>query len=113
MYLIFYYFFLRNDDITNIQSNICGQLGTIALMLHYIYYSINNTEKFDDILIDNYLSSIDAAFMVKPYMDAEEKNIEKTLINVYKVIYCYLVNVPKLSLNMILTVILIAIKNIS
>ncbi|VVC35922.1 Sterile alpha motif/pointed domain,Sterile alpha motif domain [Cinara cedri] len=77
---------LSNEDISNIQSNICGQLGNIALILNHIYCSINNDKnKFDDILIDDYLSSIDAALMLKPYMEAEEKNIEKSLKRIYKI----------------------------
>lgn len=36
-------------------------------------------------LIDNHISAIDAALMLKPYMRAEEKNIENTLKNVFKV----------------------------
>jgi len=37
-------------------------------------------------LIDNHISAIDAAVMLKPYMRAEEKNIEHTLKDVFKVI---------------------------
>lgn len=82
-------------------------------MLNYIYHSISNTEKFDDILIDNCLSSFDAALMLKPYIEAEEKNIEKTLTNVYKVIlYFYFVNVFKLLFNMLPIDILMPIENI-
>lgn len=73
------------------QSNICGQLGLIALILNHIYNVLNkNKDNFDDILIDNYLSSIDAALMLKHYMRSEEKQIEKSLKNVLKVIF-YLV----------------------
>jgi hypothetical protein len=45
----------------------------------------SNSKHFNDVLIDNYLSSVDAALMVKPYLRAEEKEIEKTLKTVFKV----------------------------
>lgn len=69
------------------QSNICGQLGSIVLILNHIYYSIaNDKNHLDDVLMDNYLSSIDAALMLKPYMRSEEKEVEKSLKDVFKVI---------------------------
>jgi len=76
---------LSNDEILKVQSNICGQLGSIAVALNHIYYSISSDENdFDDVLIDNYLSSVDAALMLKPHMRAENKNVEKSLKRVYK-----------------------------
>lgn len=52
-----------------------------------IYSSISkNKRNFKDKLLDDYLSSIDASLMVKPYMEAEERNIEKTLKKMYKVL---------------------------
>lgn len=84
--IVILYLFLRNDEILKLQSNICGQLGAIALMLNHIYCSLTDSKKhFNDVLIDNYLSSVDAAIMLKPYLRAEEKNVEKTLKRVYKV----------------------------
>lgn len=79
-------FFFRNDEIRQIQSNICGQLGYIALALSHIYNSITSDKNnLSDMLIDNHISAIDAALMLKPYMRAEEKNIENTLKNVFEV----------------------------
>lgn len=91
----FYYFFFRNDEVQKLQSNICGQLGSIVLVLNYIFHSLSVDKKpFKDILIDDHLSSVDAAIMVKPYLRAEEKDIENTLKQVYKVIYIiYWVNI--------------------
>ncbi|XP_015376133.1 PREDICTED: uncharacterized protein LOC107170512 [Diuraphis noxia] len=78
---------LSNDEIQKLQSNICGQLGCIALALNHIYNSITDDKNnLTDMLIDNHISAIDAALMLKPYMRAEEKNIEKTLKDVFKVI---------------------------
>jgi len=57
---------------------VCGHLGTIALTLNFILHSITS-DNFEDSLIDNHLSSIDAALMLKPYMRAEEKEMEKIL----------------------------------
>jgi len=37
-------------------------------------------------LIDNHTSAIDAVLMLKPYMRAEEKNIENSSKNVFEVI---------------------------
>lgn len=69
------------------QSNICGQLGYLSLLLNIIYKSISKNKKhFEDKLIDNYLSSVDASLMVKPYLKAEENNIEKRLKKMYKVL---------------------------
>ncbi|CAI6345162.1 unnamed protein product [Macrosiphum euphorbiae] len=77
---------LSNDEIQQIQSNICGQLGYIALALSHIHNSITNDENnLSDMLIDNHISAIDAALMLKPYMRAEEKNIENSLKNVFKI----------------------------
>lgn len=74
---------------------------------------MNKAKKLDDILIDNCLSSIDAALILKPYIEAEEKNIEKTLTNVLKVIlYFYFVNVLKLLFNMLPVDILMPIVKI-
>lgn len=87
---MFYFFFCyySNDDILKMQSNICGQLGSISLILNHIYQSLKKNENnYNDILIDNYLSSFDAALMLKPYMRSEEKQIEKSLKNVFKVIF--------------------------
>ncbi|XP_025193972.1 uncharacterized protein LOC112593681, partial [Melanaphis sacchari] len=77
---------LSNDEILKLQSAIHGQLGYIALILNQIYCSINSDNiHLNDMLIDNHISAIDAAFMLKPYMRAEEKNIENTLKNVFKI----------------------------
>lgn len=85
-------FFSRNDDILKLQSNICGQLGSIVLTLNHICCHLTDSKKhFNDVLIDNCLSSVDAAMMVKPYLRAEEKNIEKSLKRVYKVVYSFFV----------------------
>lgn len=46
---------------------------------------INDKNHLNDMLIDNHISAIDAALMLKPYMRAEEKNIENSLKNVFKV----------------------------
>lgn len=79
-------FFLRNDEISKMQSNICGQLGSLVLILNHVYYSIVNDKNHqNDMLIDNYLSSVDAALMLKPYMKSEEKQVEKSLKEVFKV----------------------------
>jgi len=80
-------YFYRNNEIRQIQSNICGQLGFIALALGHIHNSMTSDKKnLSDMLIDNHISAIDAALMLKPYMRAEEKNIENSLKNVFKVI---------------------------
>ncbi|XP_022170442.1 uncharacterized protein LOC111033820 [Myzus persicae] len=77
---------LSNDDIQKLQSNICGQLGYLALVLNHIHHSITSDKNIlNDMLIDNHISAIDAALMLKPYMRAEEKNIENTLKNVFKI----------------------------
>jgi len=82
----YFFIFVRNDEIQKLQSNICGQLGYIALVLNHIHNSITSDKKnLSDMLIDNHISAIDAALMLKPYMRAEEKNIENTLKNVFKV----------------------------
>lgn len=74
------------------QSNICGQLGSIALILNHMYQLLSKKNNdFNDILIDNYLSSVDAALMLKPYMRSEERQIEKSLTNVFKVIFYVLI----------------------
>jgi len=65
----------------------CGQLGYIALVLNHIHCLITSDKSnLNDMLIDNHISAIDAALMLKPYMRAEEKSIENTLKNVFKVI---------------------------
>uniref|UniRef100_A0A2S2PWY8 SAM domain-containing protein n=1 Tax=Sipha flava TaxID=143950 RepID=A0A2S2PWY8_9HEMI len=77
---------LSNDEIQKLQSSICGQLGSIVIALKHIHYLMaSNSKHFNDVLIDNYLSSVDAALMVKPYLRAEEKEIEKTLKTVFKI----------------------------
>lgn len=76
--------FIRNEEISKLQSNICGQLGSIAIALNQMYYVLLNNP-YEDKLIDDYLSTIDAASMIKPYMRAEEDSMKKTLKTVYKV----------------------------
>ncbi|XP_060867541.1 uncharacterized protein LOC132942874 isoform X2 [Metopolophium dirhodum] len=77
---------LSNDEIQQIQSSICGQLGYIVLALSHVHNSITSDKNnLSDMLIDNHISAIDAALMLKPYMRAEEKNIENTLKNVFKI----------------------------
>uniref|UniRef100_A0A2S2NTT3 SAM domain-containing protein n=1 Tax=Schizaphis graminum TaxID=13262 RepID=A0A2S2NTT3_SCHGA len=77
---------LSNDEILNLQSKICGQLGYIALVLNHIHcYITSDKSNLNDMLIDNHISAIDAALMLKPYMRAEEKSIENTLKNVFKI----------------------------
>lgn len=85
MFTIYCFIFFRNEDISKIQINVCGQLVSIALLLNCIYHFIQN-KSFDDMLIDDYLSAIDAALMIKPYLKKEEKQIEKTLKSIYKVL---------------------------
>ncbi|XP_050437497.1 uncharacterized protein LOC126843759 [Adelges cooleyi] len=74
---------LSNEEISKLQSNICGQLGSIAIALNQMYYVLLNNP-YEDKLIDDYLSTIDAASMIKPYMRAEEDSMKKTLKTVYK-----------------------------
>lgn len=81
---------LRNEDVSKIQRNICGQLGFIALDLNKIYHSINS-EHFEDMLIDRYLSSINAALMLQPYIRAEKNQMEKILNKTLKVLYYYII----------------------
>ncbi|CAH1724563.1 uncharacterized protein LOC114130028 [Aphis gossypii] len=77
---------LSNDEILKLQSKICGQLGYIALVLNHLHsLMINDKNHLNDMLIDNHISAIDAALMLKPYMRAEEKNIENSLKNVFKI----------------------------
>lgn len=90
-YSLVFFFFLRNDDILKLQSNICGHLGSIVLILNHICcYLTDSKNNFNDVLIDDCLSAVDAAMMVKPYLRAEEKNIEKSLKRVYKVVYYFI-----------------------
>ncbi|KAL4103563.1 hypothetical protein QTP88_018924 [Uroleucon formosanum] len=77
---------LSNDEIFRLQSNICGQLGYIALVLNHIYRSITNDNNvLNDMLIDNHVSAINAALMLEPYMKSEEKSIENSLKNIFKI----------------------------
>lgn len=86
--------FYRRDEILKLQSTICGQLGSIVLVLNHIHSTIVSGENnLNDVLIDNYISAIDAALMLKPYMKAEENNIENSIKNVFKV-------KPKCSFNL-------------
>jgi len=83
--------FYSNDEICKLQSNICGKLGYIALALDDIHSSITGDKnKLNDMLIDSHISAIDAALMLKPYIRAEEKNIEYTLKNVVKVMQMFI-----------------------
>jgi len=75
---------LSNDEILKLQSTICGTLGSLSLILNLIYSKLSNNKNSNDILIDDYLSSADACMMLKPYLKAEEKNIETRLKTVYK-----------------------------
>ncbi|XP_050520270.1 uncharacterized protein LOC126893803 [Daktulosphaira vitifoliae] len=74
---------LSNEEISKLQSNICGQLGSIAIALNYIYDTLSSNP-YEDKLIDDYLSTIDAATMLKPYLRKEEDSVKKTLKSVYK-----------------------------
>lgn len=69
---------LRSSDVARIHSNICGHLGAIALSLNFIYNVVKDP-KFEDVLIDNQISAIDAAFMIRPYLRAELKEMERML----------------------------------
>jgi len=65
--------------------------------MNHIYHLISNDKNhFEDILIDDYLSSIDAALLLKPYMKAENKKIEKSLRKTFKVQYNNSLNKPTL-----------------
>lgn len=76
---------LRNAEAVRIQSNICGQIGTIILLLHHIYDYIKKPE-FEDMLIDNHLSAIDASLMLRSYLRAELDETERIIKRSLKVL---------------------------
>jgi len=53
-------------------------------------------------LIDNHLSSIDAALMIKPYLEAEVEQVEKTLTNVFKVLYSFILSKNRIIIEILI-----------